>query len=82
MQQQAPFIFFLAPSPSLTSHVGPGLSQGSKYKLIAPSAPQERVYGPWIGGSILGSLGSFQQMWISRSEYDDYGKVVLEKKCQ
>ncbi len=23
----------------------------------------------WVGGSILSSLGSFQQMWMSRQEY-------------
>ena len=33
-----------------------------RFKLIAANGPQERRYGSWIGGSILASLGSFQQM--------------------
>ena len=36
-------------------------------------APPERKYSVWIGGSILSSLSTFQQMWISKSEYDENG---------
>jgi len=25
--------------------------------------------------------GTFQQMWISKQEYDEVGKIVVEKKC-
>merc|ERR1719351_225406 len=32
-----------------------------KIKIIAPP---ERKYSVWIGGSILASLSTFQQMWI------------------
>lgn len=28
-------------------------------------------YSVWIGGSILASLSTFQQMWIAKSEYDE-----------
>ena len=35
----------------------------------------------WIGGSILGSLGSFQQMWFSKQEYEEYGAIMIERKC-
>lgn len=27
------------------------------------------------------SQGTFQQMWISKQEYQDVGKIVVEKKC-
>lgn len=36
-----------------------------KVKIVAPP---ERKYSVWIGGSILASLSTFQQMWISKSE--------------
>ncbi|KFQ49000.1 Actin, cytoplasmic type 5, partial [Nestor notabilis] len=36
-------------------------------------APPERKYSVWIGGSILASLSTFQQMWISKPEYDEAG---------
>ena len=35
-----------------------------KIKIIAPP---ERKYSVWIGGSILASLSTFQQMWISKN---------------
>merc|ERR1712184_60472 len=30
----------------------------------------ERKYSVWIGGSILASLSTFQQMWVTKQEYD------------
>merc|ERR1719453_957167 len=33
----------------------------------------DRKYSVWIGGSILSSLSTFQQMWISKQEYDESG---------
>merc|ERR1711862_201315 len=41
-----------------------------KIKIIAPP---ERKYSVWIGGSILASLSTFQQMWITKQEYDECG---------
>jgi hypothetical protein len=37
-----------------------------KIKVVAP----ECKYSVWIGGSILASLSTLQQMWISTQEYD------------
>lgn len=44
-------------------------------------APPERNYSVWIGGSLLSSLSSFQQMWISKGEYDESGPSVVHRKC-
>jgi len=49
-----------------------------KIKIIA--AP-ERKYSVWIGGSILASLSTFQQMWISKEEYDETGPSIVHRKC-
>ncbi|KAK0429192.1 hypothetical protein QR680_011243 [Steinernema hermaphroditum] len=52
-------------------------------KLRVTSSPtlMERRFSAWIGGSIVGSLGMFQQMWISKQEYGETGKGIVEKKC-
>jgi actin-related protein len=47
-----------------------------KVKLIAPATPQERRFSVWIGGSILASLGSFQQLWMSKQEYGEAGSAA------
>jgi len=52
-----------------------------KVKVFSTPNTTERKFSVWIGGSILASLGSFQQMWISKSEYEEYGSSVVEKKC-
>jgi len=49
-----------------------------KVKIIAPP---ERKYSVWIGGSILSSLSTFQQMWISKEEYDEAGPSIVHRKC-
>jgi actin-related protein len=45
------------------------------------SAPVERKFSVWIGGSILASLSTFQQMWISKQEYDESGPSIVHRKC-
>ncbi|KAB7506674.1 Actin-like protein 6A [Armadillidium nasatum] len=52
-----------------------------KFKLIAASESAARRFGAWNGGSILASLGSFQQMWISKQEYEEAGKSQIDRKC-
>ncbi len=49
-----------------------------KIKIIAHP---ERKYSVWIGGSILGSLSTFEQMQISKQEYDEAGPSIVHKKC-
>ncbi len=44
------------------------------------SAPAERLYSTWIGGSILASLGTFKNMWISKQEYESEGPAGLHRK--
>uniref|UniRef100_A0A672JT03 Actin-like protein 6A n=1 Tax=Salarias fasciatus TaxID=181472 RepID=A0A672JT03_SALFA len=52
-----------------------------RLKLIANNTTVERRFSAWIGGSILASLGTFQQMWISKQEYEEGGKQCVDKKC-
>lgn len=68
----------------------PGIADRMQKELtaLAPStmkikiiAPPERKYSVWIGGSILASLSTFQQMWISKEEYDESGPSVVHRKC-
>ncbi|XP_069623652.1 actin-like protein 6B isoform X2 [Ranitomeya imitator] len=52
-----------------------------RLKLITSNSSIERRFSSWIGGSILASLGTFQQMWISKQEYEEGGKQCVERKC-
>merc|ERR1719478_680842 len=44
-------------------------------------APPERKYSVWIGGSILSSLSTFEEMWITKEEYDESGPAIVHRKC-
>jgi len=44
-------------------------------------APPERKYSVWIGGSILASLSTFEEMWVSKEEYDEAGPGIVHRKC-
>ncbi|XP_078397003.1 actin, cytoplasmic type 5-like isoform X1 [Cetorhinus maximus] len=48
---------------------------------IKISTPSERKYSVWIGGSILASLSTFQQMWIIKQRYDESGPSIVHRKC-
>lgn len=55
---------------------------GMKIKIQAAGLTSERRFGSWMGGSILGSLGTFHQMWISKKEYEEFGAGIVEKRCK
>jgi len=44
-------------------------------------APPERKYSVWIGGSILSSLSTFEEMWVTKDEYDESGPGIVHRKC-
>jgi actin-related protein len=44
-------------------------------------SPLERKYYPWIGGSMISSLSTFKQLWVSRDEYDENGPPIVHSKC-
>lgn len=48
---------------------------GPRVRLTAPGNSIERRYASWLGGSILASLGSFHQLWISKKEYEEHGML-------
>lgn len=51
-----------------------------RVKVVAAHA-QERKVGAFLGGSILASLGSFHEMWLSKAEYAEHGAALVHKKC-
>ncbi|KAK7543580.1 actin-like protein-like protein 6A [Phyllosticta citricarpa] len=59
-----------------------GIYPGPRIRMQAPGNTVERKYASWIGGSILGSLGSFHQLWVSKKEYDEHGAAIVEKRCK
>jgi len=75
-------------SGGTTMFPGIGERMAKEMTALAPStmkikivAMPERKYSVWIGGSILSSLSTFEQMWISRNEYEEAGPTIVHRKC-
>ncbi len=45
------------------------------------TAPVERRFSIWIGGSVLASLATFQSSWILAKEYEESGASIVNRKC-
>jgi len=43
-------------------------------------APPERKYFAWIGGSIMSSLDTFQEKWITKQMFDESGPEIIHRK--
>jgi actin-related protein len=55
-------------------------TMGWKVKVTSPNISELAICS-WLGGSILGSLGTFQDMWISKADYEEYGAAIVNRKC-
>lgn len=44
-------------------------------------SPAAGRYAAWLGGSVLAALSSFQQLLVSKSEYDEIGSPIVHRKC-
>jgi len=62
----------------LQAEVGKLAPASVKTRVIAPP---ERKYSVWMGGSILSGLSSFQDMWITKEEYEEAGQSIVHRKC-
>jgi len=48
----------------------------NKMKVVANP---DRMYSVWCGASILASLSTFQQFWITRQQYQEIGPSVIDQ---
>ena len=62
----------------LTPLVNPFVPNNVNIKMIAP---QKRYMSSYVGGSILASLSSFKNLWITKSEYEEQGASIVHRKC-
>ena len=60
--------------------VAANIKNDTSANFVTPS-PLERRFSTWIGGSILASLGTFQQSWMSKAEYEEVGAAQLLERA-
>ena len=70
----------------------PGFVERIEYEVTALAPPTigvkascvEQRDGPkaaWLGGSILSGSQTFDQMWISKADYEETGPAIVKSKC-
>ncbi|EGD74304.1 actin A3 [Salpingoeca rosetta] len=68
----------------------PGIAKRMQKEMtaLAPAAlsvkiapPADSKYAVWEGGAILTSLSTFEDLWISKAEYDESGPSIVHRKC-
>ncbi|KEP65695.1 UNVERIFIED_CONTAM: actin-like protein ALP3b [Hammondia hammondi] len=80
--QQDPALAPLLASSAGASLDGEGGFAGGCLRVVASAVEAERHFASWIGGSILGCLGSFSQFCVTQAEYEEYGaRAALDRKC-
>ncbi|XP_069893270.1 actin-related protein T2 [Dipodomys merriami] len=53
-------------------------AKGTPIKI---TAPPDRWFSTWIGASIVTSLSSFKQMWVTASDFKEFGTSVVQRRC-
>ncbi|XP_005415125.1 PREDICTED: actin-related protein T1-like [Chinchilla lanigera] len=53
-------------------------SEGTPVKI---TASPHRCFSTWIGASVMASLSSFQQMWVTSADFKEFGSSVVQRKC-
>ncbi|XP_004607098.1 actin-related protein T2 [Sorex araneus] len=53
-------------------------SKGTPIKI---TAPPDRWFSTWIGASIVTSLSSFRQMWVTAADFREFGSAVVQRRC-
>ena len=57
------------------------LAPESMKEEIKVIASPERKFSVWIGGSILSIISTFESNWITKTEYEEYGAIIVHRKC-
>ena len=53
---------------------------GARMRFV-PAATADLRCGAWVGGSIVASMGTFPDLWVSKAEWEEYGEAILLRKC-
>ncbi|XP_002720324.1 actin-related protein T1-like [Oryctolagus cuniculus] len=62
----------------LMKELEPLAFEGNPIKI---TASPDRCFSAWIGASVMTSLSTFKQMWVTAAEFKEFGRSVVQRKC-
>ena len=63
-----------------TRSVVPSIAGQAHRLAVLCGSLHERRNGVWLGASVLGSMTSHTDVWMSRAEYDEHGAALIGRK--
>ena len=67
--------------PGIKKRLEKDISALDSSKTTKVLAPNDRAISAWIGGSILSSSLTFENLWITKEEYEEHGPQLVHYKC-
>lgn len=62
----------------LESKLKSKVNDTNKEVIKIVSSPEQK-YSAWLGAAVLCSFGTFKQMWVSKSEFNEHGDRILNR---
>lgn len=57
------------------------LAPKSMKEEVKVSVPLEKRFAAWCGGSMFSSISSFESCWITKTEYEEDGATIVDRRC-
>lgn len=51
-----------------------------RVKIYTAATVNERLHSSWVGGSIVASMPTFENMLMTKAEYEEHGAVLIDRK--
>ncbi|XP_053436877.1 actin-related protein T1-like [Nycticebus coucang] len=52
--------------------------KGTPIKIVAS---RDRCFSAWIGASIMTSVSTFKQMWVTSADFKEFGASLVHRRC-
>lgn len=69
---------FTGYGPRLQYELAHSSQTDDKYNLKYTDNP---LLATWVGGSVLSSIGSFRDQWITIDQYAEHGSPIVHRLC-
>ena len=57
------------------------LFSGQAHMVPKIVCPPERSVAVWLGGAMLAEMPTFEEMWVTQTDYAEFGKTAVHEKC-
>lgn len=52
-----------------------------KNKKFAMSNNEANINSSWNGGALISKLGSWENEFVDKGQYNEYGPIIIQRKC-